>query len=1160
MPYRVVKRLLTSLRRSLTVLGLLPFKPKAFVVSTVLFRLLSLVLLLSLLPMAGAEAQTGAFSLPNIGDLQKKLSGAGPEQGDSQSESKSDKPGGNTPEREQLEQTLALRQEIEANREQIESLNARKQQAPMERNRLQKQLNQARQDRERDWQSRYQGLSLEALGEELGQQLDALEENQQTLAKVSGELTRAQTLPERAQSTISDSLARTDDIRRRLNQQNEALADVEETQLRTELIALEVRIELRNQELSVASTLEELARLRKRILEAQTQVIQARLDALQSMIHERRDESLSAEIGSDQLDLSESLAGSPKLKAARSANDELREQLKNTANDVSTLIREVINAETLLDRTRALSSTVNDQIQMLDGSLLLSRILYEQQKSLPQFKAREGLEKQITEARLIRFDIRQKLQELESQNTTLADNLDLDEEQQQQLRNGLQRLADNRVDLLNQLDQELGRKLNILVRLNLSQEQLSKLTNSLHNAISEQTFWMPSTQPLSLTWFVAFPGQVVEQVESVPWQRMKENGIEIVQEKWHWLFLPIILASGLLLLRPRLHRQIKALNGDIGYLRRDSQRHTPLAIFYTVILCAPGPLLLSLLGWELWVQSGTLSTVLGAALVKIALLWLVFELCYRLLAGDGIAQRHFSWSVDSNRQLRRRLLAVGLTMVPMTLVIAFGQEWPAQLSNDRIGLVTIVAGLVVIGVMLTRAVLAYPVQNHSRTLRSGAICLSAGIPLVLVGLIVVGYYFTSVRLSGRMIDTFYFALLWLLVDATAVRGLAVAAQRLAYKRAVAERKAEPKDTVEGVEVEEPQLDLHQVNQQSLRLLRLGLLVLFGVLLYWVWADVINAFSYTNTIVLWESTEGSGINATTSPISLGDVMTALAIGVGTVILVGNLPGLLEVLLLSRLSLKQGANYAITTLLSYTIVVIGVIITLGALGLSWSKLQWLVAALGVGLGFGLQEIFANFISGIIILFERPVRIGDVITIGELSGTVSRIRIRATTIIDFDRKEIIIPNKVFVTERLVNWSLSDTVTRATLKVGFAYGSDLQDCHDVLAKAAADNARVLRDPEPLILFMAFGASTLDHELRVYIGEIGDILFAINELNRAIDANAREHGVEIAFNQLDIHLRSTAEGVSLNGVTTESESQSTAHYHEEQKASSRSAPGEGDD
>src|SRR5690606_41859731 len=116
--------------------------------------------------------------------------------------------------------------------------------------------------------------------------------------------------------------------------------------------------------------------------------------------------------------------------------------------------------------------------------------------------------------------------------------------------------------------------------------------------------------------------------------------------------------------------------------------------------------------------------------------------------------------------------------------------------------------------------------------------------------------------------------------------------------------------------------------------------------------------------------------------------------------------------------------------------GFVATLGALGVSWDKLQWLVAALSVGIGFGIQEIFASFISGLIILFERPVRIGDVVTIGNLSGTVSRIRIRATTITDVDRKEIIVPNKTFVTEHLINWSLSDTVTRVTVKVAVANG----------------------------------------------------------------------------------------------------------------------------
>ncbi|WP_338015213.1 mechanosensitive channel MscK [Alloalcanivorax marinus] len=1087
-------------------------------------RLLLLGLLYAATP---ALAQSPAdFTLPGIADLEKQLAGDGG--GDNNGGGQNGESGQDNPEhRETLEKTLELRREIDANRERIDALKKQQAEAPRRRARLGNDLDEARRERQQDWRQRYQSLSLAALAKELSDQLDALEQNQQTLARVSSELTRAQTLPERAQTTISDSLSRMDEIRQRLNRQEENLDDAEKTRLQTELTTLETRIQLRNQELSVASTLEELSRLNKRVLEAQEAVIQKRLDVLQPMINERREQSLSNEIGDDETDLPAALADHPRLKQARERNDELRDQLKQTSNDVNDLIREVISAETRLDRARSLSSTVNDQIRMLDGSLLLSRILYEQQKSLPEYHPQEGLDKLISDTRLAQFDLRQAMQELESRPLEVENTDELPPAERQQLDDALRRLADSRLELLNQLDQELGRKLNILVRLNLSQEQLRKITENLHDTISEQTFWMPSTQPLP-AWIRDFPTQVRDQVHDIPWARLGDDAAELMKNKWPWLFLPLLLAGLLWLWRRRLRARLRALNGDIGFLKRDSQRHTPAAIVITTLVSAPVPLAIGLLAWGLWTQPGTLSTVLGAALAKIALLWMVFELCYRLLAPKGIAQRHFRWQAEGNLVLRRRLLVVGLTMVPMTLVIAFGEEWPAQLSNDRIGLVTMVACLLVISVTLSRAALAYRARRYSRTLRGAAVVLCAGVPLILVALIVAGYYFTAVRLSGRMIDTFYLSLLWILLDATAVRGLAVAAQRLAYKRAVAERDAEPKENVEGVEVEEPQLDLQQINQQSLRLIRLALLGLFGLLLYWVWADVINAFSYTDTIVLWQSTEGSGLNATNTPISLGDVITSLAIGAGTFMLVANLPGLLEVLLLSRLNLRQGSSYAVTTLLSYLVIVLGVIVALGSLGLSWSKMQWLVAALGVGLGFGLQEIFANFISGIIILFERPIRIGDVITIENLSGTVSRIRIRATTIIDFDRKEIVIPNKVFVTERLINWTLSDTITRLTIKVGFAYGSDLTVCHDLLEKVARDNTRVLSDPEPLILFMAFGASTLDHELRVYLGEIGDILFATDEINKAIDAACREHGVEIAFNQIDVHLRSTTDDVKI--------------------------------
>src|SRR5690606_34415174 len=238
----------------------------------------------------------------------------------------------------------------------------------------------------------------------------------------------------------------------------------------------------------------------------------------------------------------------------------------------------------------------------------------------------------------------------------------------------------------------------------------------------------------------------------------------------------------------------------------------------------------------------------------------------------------------------------------------------------------------------------------------------------------------------------------------------------------------------------------------------------------------------DNVVLYEFASAGGEAADMVPISLADALGALFIIVVALLLAGNLPGLLEVSVLSRLQLAQGSAYAITMLLSYIIVGVGFVAMLGTLGVSWDKLQWLVAALSVGLGFGLQEIFANFVSGLIILFERPMRIGDTVTVGNLSGTVSRIRIRATTITDFDRKEIIVPNKTFVTSQLINWSLSDTVTRVTITIGVAYGSDLELVRRLLLQAAHENPRVLRDPAPLVVFLNFGASTLDHELRVHV------------------------------------------------------------------------------
>jgi potassium efflux system protein len=196
-----------------------------------------------------------------------------------------------------------------------------------------------------------------------------------------------------------------------------------------------------------------------------------------------------------------------------------------------------------------------------------------------------------------------------------------------------------------------------------------------------------------------------------------------------------------------------------------------------------------------------------------------------------------------------------------------------------------------------------------------------------------------------------------------------------------------------------------------------------------------------------------------------------------------------------------------------------VTFQMLGMEWSNIQWLVAALGVGLGFGLQEIVANFVSGLILLFERPIRIGDLVTLNDVTGTVSKINIRATTLIDADRKEVVVPNKTFITQQLLNWTLSDQVTRIKIPVGIAYGSDCDRARTLLLEIAKNHPLVLREPEPVALFQGFGASSLDFELRVYAGQLSDRQDLAHDLNMEINRRFAEEKINIAFPQLDIHL-----------------------------------------
>lgn len=262
------------------------------------------------------------------------------------------------------------------------------------------------------------------------------------------------------------------------------------------------------------------------------------------------------------------------------------------------------------------------------------------------------------------------------------------------------------------------------------------------------------------------------------------------------------------------------------------------------------------------------------------------------------------------------------------------------------------------------------------------------------------------------------------------------------------------------------------------------------------------------------------------LTLGNVGLALLFGVITVLVVRNVPAVVELMLLEHLPLDSASRYALVSVFRYGLALVGVTLTMGAMGITWSTVQWLAAALTFGLAFGLQEIFANFVSGLIILAERPIRVGDMVTVGDMDGTVTKIRMRATTVLGWDRKEIIIPNKTFITDRVVNWTLSDSVQRIVATVGVAYGSNLELVERTLLEACQAVPGVLSDPPVSVLFRGFGDSTLNWEARVHVAGVDQLVVGRSVLHQQIDAMFRREGIEIAFPQLDLHVRSS-EGLS---------------------------------
>jgi small-conductance mechanosensitive channel len=258
------------------------------------------------------------------------------------------------------------------------------------------------------------------------------------------------------------------------------------------------------------------------------------------------------------------------------------------------------------------------------------------------------------------------------------------------------------------------------------------------------------------------------------------------------------------------------------------------------------------------------------------------------------------------------------------------------------------------------------------------------------------------------------------------------------------------------------------------------------------------------------------------ITLGLVVAAILILYGAFALSWGLQALLMEKVLSSRQMDTGARLSIVRLVHYALVLVGFLVALSALGFELKNVTIIGGALGVGIGFGMQAIVNNFVSGLILLFERPIKVGDVIQLSDgQRGRVINLGLRATIIETFDRAEIVVPNGDLISNQVTNWTLGNRSMRLIIPVGVAYGSDVETVTRVLMTVATQSSQVLKTPQPMVLFLNFGDSSLDFQLRVWIADFNDRRVIQSALVREIDRGFRAEGVEIPFPQRDLHLRS---------------------------------------
>ena len=719
------------------------------------------------------------------------------------------------------------------------------------------------------------------------------------------------------------------------------------------------------------------------------------------------------------------------------------------------------------------------------------------------------------------------------------------------------RLLEDRRTLLDKAIPDQDTYLQDLNELELANQKLQEQVTEFRHYLNQRVLWIRSTNVIALDDLEeAMSGlQLIFQPQR--WQEsMRVGGVAMLRRPAVGFAMLALLAL-LILFRARLHKTQADLL-DVGFDDGKTIRFRRYfsAFLLHCLLSIRWPALLLAIGYRLrlsaqpdsWTQS-----VGDALITSVVFLWgceLIRELCRK----DCVGERAFGWPAAATAKVRSTLELTALIGTPMFALLQLTQfgELDGMQSLQRLLFIGVLSLFVVQLGWLTR-----PAGGLMKTLaessaqsviyrsRHAIWFVVTTAPLALAILSVAGYHFSAYQLSGRLVEMgavlvgmillYSLALCWLNTISfnRALHNQTEQATQLNLSGGDAVEAELDAGTVDHTPEYDPQAFYRAADQEVRDMLRYACWIVMIVGGWFIWSDVLPALRMFDHVVLWQSIEsvaetvvdGNGNESLqfvdhSVSTTLTDLLVAFLIVIGTLMIGRRLPGVLQLVFLEHLPIQPGGRQAIAILTRYAATVVGLLFACSVIRLSWSSVQWLAAAMTVGLGFGLQEIFANLVSGLIILVERPVRVGDTVTVGDVTGTITRMQMRATTVTDYDRRELIVPNKKFITDNVINWTLSDPISRVVLPVGVAYGTDIARVREILLEIAQRCPFVLDEPAPNTLFKGFGDSTLNVQLMVFIPQRSVYIDVVNELNAAIAVEFDKANIDIAFPQLDLHVK----------------------------------------